>query len=228
MDFDPKAPWVGHTPPSELIGKNLLYQIDNTDNIDALIFAYVYPAGQASPIYQPEVYEAAQNTMKLLEKRWEELMLPYIFSPAAARLGVDPREILERLQYKVENTLRPNGFNKHNGGGMEGVVMILSTLQEMVLQSFDNVVRVFPNWDLNMPAAFTGWRAYGAFIVDGTASGDGTFEAKIVSEKGRPLNVYVKEDGYALCFGDTCLPLADEVLTVETTPGQAFYIKKVK
>ena len=158
--------------------------------------------------------------------RWEEGMLPYIFSPAAARLGVDPHEILERLQYKVENTMYPNGLNKHIGGGMEGAVMILSTLQEMVLQSFDNVVRVFPNWDLNMPAAFAGWRAYGAFIVDGTATGDGTFEAKIVSEKGRPLNVYVKEDGYALYFGDTCLPLNDQVVTVDTAPGQTFYIRK--
>lgn len=228
VDFDPGCPWQGHTPPAELIGKNMLYQIYNTDNIDSMIFEYVYPAGQASPIYQPEIYEAAQNTMKLLERRWEERLLPYIFSPAAARLGVDPKEMMERLQYKVENTIYPNGLNKHGGGGMEGVVMILSTLQEMVLQSFDNVVRVFPNWDLNMPAAFTGWRTYGAFIVDGTATGDGTFEAKIVSEKGRPLNVYVKEDGYALYFGDTCLPLADEVLTVETAPGQTFYIKKVK
>lgn len=227
VDFDPKAPWVGHTPTSDLIGKNMLYQIDNTDNIDSLIFEYVYPAGQASPIYQPEIYEAAQNTMKFLEMRWEEGMLPYIFSPAAARLGVDPHEILERLQYKVENTIFPNGLNKHIGGGMEGAVMILSTLQEMVLQSYDNVVRVFPNWDLAMPAAFTGWRTYGAFIVDGTATGDGTFEAKIVSEKGRPLNVYVKEAGYALYFGDICLPLADEVVTVETVPGQIFYIKKV-
>ena len=153
-------------------------------------------------------------------------MLPYIFSPAAARLGVDPHEILDRLQYKVENTLYPNGLNKHIGGGMEGAVMILSTLQEMMLQSFDNVVRIFPNWDLNMPAAFTGWRAYGAFIVDGRTAGDGTFEAKLLSEKGRPLNVYVKEEGYALYSGDTCLPLGDGVVTVKTAPGQVFYIRK--
>ena len=226
VDFDPKCPWQGHTPQPELIGKNMLYQIDNTDNIDSMIFEYVYPAGQASPIYQPEIYEAAQNTMKLLEQRWEERLLPYIFCPAAARLGVSPKEMLERMQYKLENTIHPNGFNKHNGGGMEGVTMILGTLQEMVLQSFDNVVRVFPNWDLNTRVEFTGLRAYGAFIVDGTAPGDGTFEAKIVSEKGRPLSVYTKEEGYVLCFGDVSLPIGTEVLTVETTPGQTFYIKK--
>ncbi|MBQ8415394.1 MAG: hypothetical protein IJX13_00610, partial [Clostridia bacterium] len=90
---NPRSGWLAHTVPPELIGKNLLYQIDNTDHIDSLIFEYVYPAGQASPIYQPEIYEAAQNTMKLLCERWEEIMLPYIFSPAAARLGVDPHEI---------------------------------------------------------------------------------------------------------------------------------------
>lgn len=227
IDFDSRAPWVGHTPPPELIGKNMLYQIENTDNIDSLIFEYIYPAGQASPIHQPEIYEAARNTMKFLEKRWEEGMLPYIFSPAAARLGIDPHEILERLQYKTENTMYPNGLNKHIGGGMEGAVMILSTLQEMMLQSFDNVIRVFPNWDLNMSAAFTGWRAYGAFIVDGTAFGDGTFEAKIVSEKGRPLNVYIDSDGYSLCFDNIRLPIEDKVVTVESTPGQTFFIRKI-
>ena len=227
VDFDPRAPWIGHTPQRELIGENMLYQIENSDNINSMVFEYVYPAGQASPIYQPEIYEAAQNTMKLLEMRWEERLLPYIFSPAAARLGVDPHEILNRLQYKIENTMHLNGLNKHRGGGMEGAVMILSTLQEMMLQSFDNVIRVFPNWDLNMPAAFTGWRAYGAFIVDGTAIGDGKFEAKIVSEKGRPLNVCVSESGYALYFGDTALPLTDGVVTVETTPGQTFYIRQL-
>ena len=136
--------------------------------------------------------------------------------------------MMERLQYKLDNTVYPNGFNKHTGGGMEGVVMILSTLQEMMLQSYDNTVRVFPNWDLKMPAKYTGWRTYGAFIVDAEATGDGTFEAKIVSEKGRPLNAYVKEDGYALCYDDKCIPLEDEVVTVETTPGQVFYIKKIK
>jgi len=98
-------------------------------------------------------------------------------------------------------------------------------LQEMLLQSFDNVVRVFPNWDLNTRVEFTGLRAYGAFIVDGKA-GNGTFEARIVSEKGRPLSVYTKEEGYVLCFGDVGLPIGTEVLTVETTPGQTFYIKK--
>ena len=40
--------------------------------------------------------------------------------------------------------------------------------------------------------------------------------------------MYTKEEGYALYFGDVSLPIGTEVVTVETTPGQTFYIRKTK
>ena len=164
--------------------------------------------------------------MRLMADFWEDERTPYCFSPAAARLGVEPAEMLRRLRYKVENKQLPNGAMRYGGGGMEDSVVVLSTLEEMMLQSYDGIVSLFPNWDLAMPARFTGWRASGAFVVDAQLEG-GAFEAKIVSEKGLPLAVAVPVDGYELRVGDRRIPLArNSPSTVETAPGQVVFIRR--
>jgi len=53
----------------------------------------------------------------------------------------------------------------NNGGGVESVSGIPITINEMLLQSYEGLIRVFPNWLLNKDAGFKTLRAYGAFLV---------------------------------------------------------------
>lgn len=63
------------------------------------------------------------------------------------------------------------------------------TINEMLLQSYEGIVRIFPNWSRKRNASFTTLRAYGAFLVSSSLkSGDVEF-VKLLSEKGRDCQI---------------------------------------
>ena len=55
----------------------------------------------------------------------------------------------------------------YGGGGIESCGGIISAVDEMLMQSHEGVIRVFPVWPKEMPARFGNLRAYGAFLVSG-------------------------------------------------------------
>lgn len=207
-------------------GKKVLLGEDDSPILEPFILQYVYPAGEASPLYQPEIFEAAKNTIELLDC-WLAMDMPYIVCPSAARLGIPPKKIIKEIKTIIEKLQLPNGVINFSGGGIENSAIIPATLQEMMLQSYENIIRFFPNWDLDMSANFTGWRTFGAFVVDANLK-DGVFEANILSEKGKPLSIIVPEDGYVLCGENKCIPLSKNVTTIETFAGEVFTIRKGK
>ena len=53
------------------------------------------------------------------------------------------------------------------------------------MQSYEGVIRIFPNWIMTQDASFKDLRAYGAFLVSSSLK-NGTVEmVEIKSEKGR-------------------------------------------
>ena len=58
-------------------------------------------------------------------------------------------------------------------------------VNELLLQSFQGVLRFFPGWPLNESASFTTLRAVGAFLVSGKVDGSGVVQPiTITSEVG--------------------------------------------
>jgi hypothetical protein len=106
--------------------------------------------------------------------------------PGAVRVGYDPAAILKQLKDRIVLGSFPNGWITQTGGGIETLAAVPLTINEMLLQSYEGVVRVFPCWDHSRDASFYQLRAYGAFLVDSRIK-DGRVEFVIlVSEKGRP------------------------------------------
>ena len=63
------------------------------------------------------------------------------------------------------------------------------TINEMLLQSHEGVMRVFPAWPREKPARFARLRAPGAFLVTSELN-DGEVRSIIVeSERGRPCRL---------------------------------------
>ena len=59
----------------------------------------------------------------------------------------------------------PNGVvSQKDGGGIE-TAGIIEAINNMLLQSHDGVLRIFPNWDKSVDAEFKTLRAVGAFLV---------------------------------------------------------------
>lgn len=60
----------------------------------------------------------------------------------------------------------------------------MAPFQEMLLQSWDGAIRMFPRWPMDRDAAFENWRAQGAFLVSAKIEGGRVSPVRIFSEKG--------------------------------------------
>ncbi len=118
---------------------------------------------------------------------WNADNLSCLFFPAAVRVGFDPDQILSELRNRILYRGMENGFIDKNPHGIENLSTVPNTLQEMMLQSYEGILRIFPNWPRNSQpeASFFGFRAYGAFLVDASLKDGKVEQVRIVNTKGR-------------------------------------------
>lgn len=105
--------------------------------------------------------------------------------PGAVRVGYDAADLLKRLKERISLTLYPNLWITQGGGGIETLAAVPLTINEMLLQSYESVVRVFPNWVRSQDASFRHLRAYGAFLVSASLKSGVVESVELISEKGR-------------------------------------------
>jgi len=74
-------------------------------------------------------------------------------------------------------------------GGWSESLGILAPIQEMLLQSWDGAIRVFPAWPKTLNGSFTTLRAQGAFLVSADQTDGEVGDITIHSERGRPCCV---------------------------------------
>jgi len=97
----------------------------------------------------------------------------------------------------VEVWRRPNGLiwgmaaaNYGRAGAWTESLGVAAPLQEMMLQSWDGALRIFPAWPKNLDARFESMRAEGAFLVTSAWSQGKVTSLSIRSEKGAPCKLY--------------------------------------
>lgn len=192
---------------------------DDAEYLDELIMECVYPIGQIGKYMTPEIYEAARNSHKSLAI-WDSNNRFCSFYPAAARLGFSAEEIIGHIYDTIKKRGMPNGMFRYSGGGLENSSAIPSTVNEMLLQSYEDVLRLFPVWDKSHDAKFYGLRAKGAFIVNATLE-NGKISAEILSEQGMPLTLEIPAGGCTLTFSDgRKLAVSDPMITIETSKSE--------
>ena len=72
---------------------------------------------------------------------------------------------------------------------------IVAPLQEMMLQSWDGALRIFPAWPKEVAARFDTFRAEGAFLVSASWVQGQVKSLTILSEKGTPCRIYPLSPG---------------------------------
>ena len=155
---------------------------------NTLAIQHIFPAGCIGLDSDPELLEVARNTVAALA-RWKCGNGFPTFYTAAARVGHDPREILEQLHERVEADIFPNLLIFQGGGGIETCGGITEAINEMLLQSHEGIIRLFPVWPTERPARFETLRAAGAFLVSAELRGGEVGPVMIESEKGRDCTV---------------------------------------
>jgi alpha-L-fucosidase 2 len=143
--------------------------------------------------------------------------------PAMARVGYDPARLLDDLRENCTRAYYPNGYLFFGGGGVEGTEPIPGAINEMLLQSFSGVLRLFPDWPGDRRATFENLRAYGAFLVSATISDRKVGEVSIVSEKGRDCMLANPWPGQKITVyrnGHRAETLSGAQVTFRTAPGE--------
>ena len=198
-------------------GEPILRGIAGSTELRELALECMYPVGQIGKTSTPALFEVARNTHRQLSI-WDSNNRFCSYYPMAARLGYPAEEIVTHIHEVIEKHGLPNGMFRFEGGGLENSASIPTTVCEMLLQSYEGIIRLFPVWDQD--AKFHGLRANGAFVIDGSRE-NGRITARILSEKGQLLTLEVPRGGCRLTTGSgETVTAAEGTVTVQTSPGE--------
>jgi len=213
LDEDRRAKWhdilehISDYPTMEKDGKTVFRLTEKGfewNNYNTLAMQHIYPAGMIGLNSDKKTLEISLNTFWAFE-RWYDSNAYNSYYTCGVRLGADSDLILEKLA----DTVNVHGYNNtlfdFGGGGVENASGATTMINEMLLQSFEDIVRIFPNWNKNRTASYKNLRADGAFIVSASCK-KGVIKAEIVSEKGSDL---VIEN-----------PYSDKTFTVSSVNGK--------
>jgi hypothetical protein len=184
----------------------------------------------ASPVFPGDQVtwfssEADKNLFKrtILDTRFNGNNAHVMFNIAKARLSM-PEAITDSKKWFLSREL-PNGlfvWQGHlHGTFMAEMIGVAGLINEFLLQSVQNKIRLFPCWPVGKDAKFSNFRAQGGFIVSAEFKMGRVGSAKIESAAGNHLQLLSPcKTIYANGKNDT--PDADGIVRLNTKPGQVF------
>jgi alpha-L-fucosidase 2 len=227
----PQRFWPKHLPPNDetlnlpifrYTEKGTPWWEDNTLGIQ-----HIFPAGGVGLDSPPRLLARARNQIRVLN-RWIDFNGMNSFYAAAVRIGYDPRLILKEMRAMLDKLGLPNGMIRGNPHGMEHQSIVPNALQEMLLQSHEGVLRLFPCWPSNLDARFGTLRARGAFLVSAELKAGVVGRVAILSEKGRRCTVQNPWPGKTVRLirgGQDAESMIGSRLTITTTPRETIQLR---
>ena len=103
-------------------------------------------------------------------------------------------------------------------------------INECLMQSYNGVIVLFPNWDWKKDATFTSLRARGAFLIDATLKNKEVTQINIISEKGNTCVIRNpwNEKKVSLSRKDKKEILSGSELRIKTDPGEQFVLTAIE
>jgi hypothetical protein len=162
----------------------------------------------------------------------------------AARIGMLD---IDKFKRQVEYCLLPNGtasdraiqvhgrysdsgnygFMDHMGVWFENFALPV-VINECMMQSYDRVIRLFPNWPQDKDARFFNLRAAGAFLVSSEIRKGEIQYIRIISEKGNDLKLINPfKNGARVISGDRVLKIKSGMIESPTEAGEVLIIKAI-
>ena len=169
-------------PSSAIPKKGWTWCDDNSLGIQ-----HIFPAGAIGLDSDPRLLEISRNMIGAMA-RWNDFNAFSSWYTACARVGYDPKTILAKLRKECDHRSLPNLLLYYGGGGIESSGGLLA-INEMLLQSHEGVLRLFPCWPRDRDARFGTLRAVGAFLVSAELKHEVVTAVRIVSEKGKSCTV---------------------------------------
>ena len=185
----------------------------------------VWPSGVTGLGSDPSFLKILQDDVKEWpEKEWIHHYNGFNTTfPAAVRVGYDPKDILTKLRKELNTSGLPNLWVFGGGGGIENCCGVPATINEMLLQSYEGLLRLFPVWPENQDARFENLRAYGAFLVSSAIKNGKVEFIKITSEKGRKctiINPWIGKQVYITRENGKKEKVTGNIFTIKTGVGE--------
>lgn len=201
--------------------RGIRWRDDNTVGLQ-----HIYPASQIGLSSGEKVLKTARNTYFINDRRLDDNG-SNSYLPAGARIGVDPGFLIEGIKQNIREFALPNKLFRHHGGGIEHLTMVPATVNEMLMQSHEGIIRIFPCWNKNSPASFENLRADGAFLVSSELKNEQISSLKIKSLRGRKCTVECPGIKNVIRESDNAvIPCVKEGNTVsfETVPDEVYIL----
>lgn len=201
----------------------------------------IFPGEEHGLHSTDEAYQIALNSyLNHRNEGGNELVFYHL---AGARMGhLD----LEKFKRQISYCLLPNGtctdrvllsggrysdtlsfdFMSRVGIWFENFALPV-VINECLLQSYNGILRLFPNWSSEQDAEFATLRAVGAFLVSASISGGEVQWVEIESEAGAELRFYNPWEHGAVCKqagGD--VTIYDDIVQLSTSPGERIRLVK--
>jgi len=233
VDADKRAKWrdiVEKLSPIEVKEKDgKRFFCSSVEDGPGLPFEHIFPAGAIGLDSDPKFLEAARNSIDN-EKVWNSSNYTCWWYAACARVGYDPKRILKELRRIYDRCAFPNMLMIFDGGGIENVSSVLG-VTEMLMQSHEDVIRLFPAWPKDLDARFGTLRANGAFLVSADLKGGTIGGVRIQSEKGRDctvVNPWPDKKVTLVRGGKPAEILQGNRFTFKTSPGENLELQPAK
>ncbi|MEA3364503.1 MAG: hypothetical protein U9Q79_02590 [Candidatus Hydrogenedentes bacterium] len=189
----------------------------------------VFPADQVGFFSPPAVQAVFWRTAAGLRHNGNNA--PIMLAAARARLGMPDTH--EWLRTEILWRERPNGalsFNRldprfgfNDFGHYTEMFGVCLPINELLIQSVGDVIRLLPAWPEHLPARFTTMRAQGGFLVSAEASGGQVRDLLIESTAGGPLRLqapWPKAEVNTAGVWTPCVADEEGIVTLDTAPGQ--------
>ncbi len=143
-----------------------------------------------------------------------------IFNIAKARLSM-PEAVDDAKAFFIPRTL-PNGFIRMpwaHGTFMQEMIGVVGLVDELLMQSVGDIIRVFPCWPDDMDARFSRLRAQGGFLVTAEQKDGEVVRLEVTSTVGGTLRLLSPWEGIT-ASGKVITRDERGIVAIETEAGE--------
>ncbi len=146
----------------------------------------IYPADQVGLLSSSSLLSTAFNTVTQYgdQGAWSDGNATPTFYPMAARVGISASTIISNLNTWINNQANNNLAIRSNGGGMENCNTVPASINEMMMQSFQGTILLFPDWVSGSNAKFGDLLANGNFLISSAYQNSAVQYIRIISQSG--------------------------------------------
>ena len=198
----------------------------------------IFPAGIINWFSSPELKGLAIRTINRVERLTTHANSNVTMNIARARLGLTDEAIANaKMCFSANSKFSrelPNGLFYWAGHGVyiTEQVAVARFVNELLLQSVADIIRIFPAWPVEVDAHFARLLAYGGFEVSANQVGGKIADVRITSTVGGPAKVvspWGKAFGVVAQADGATIPVAtaDGISSFATAAGQTYLLKPV-